>query len=163
MGDAARILVTLGPLLGAVAFPWWSKGGDLGLRRPTKASQCIEAKDVMQARHMLLLAEWKQAVLDSYQAAAKLSQWNRAWRQLDIKAWRERAAGSATSFSRPFYTSSAGQRLPMNMKATCFQCHEKRQEFCERCHTRIAVRADCWTCHDQLDRLPAPSPRPPAP
>ncbi|VAX19075.1 hypothetical protein MNBD_NITROSPINAE02-1308 [hydrothermal vent metagenome] len=30
----------------------------------------------------------------------------------------------------------------------CRSCHEKRSEFCDKCHEYIGVQPECWNCHN---------------
>lgn len=30
----------------------------------------------------------------------------------------------------------------------CRSCHEKRGEFCDKCHEYVGVDPECWNCHN---------------
>jgi len=31
--------------------------------------------------------------------------------------------------------------------SSCHNCHEHREQFCDKCHTRASVSLDCFGCH----------------
>jgi len=46
------------------------------------------------------------------------------------------------------YTSPVdGQEYDMSLSGTCLDCHAKKSEFCDRCHTYLGVDPYCWDCH----------------
>ena len=40
-----------------------------------------------------------------------------------------------------------GKSYNMSLSGTCLDCHTKRDEFCDRCHTYAGVDPYCWDCH----------------
>jgi hypothetical protein len=46
------------------------------------------------------------------------------------------------------YTSElSGKTYTMSLTDTCLDCHSKKSEFCDACHTYSAVSPYCWDCH----------------
>ncbi|MBN1652270.1 MAG: sulfate reduction electron transfer complex DsrMKJOP subunit DsrJ [Deltaproteobacteria bacterium] len=46
------------------------------------------------------------------------------------------------------YVSTAyGDEYEMSFTKTCLDCHEKKEEFCDKCHTYADVTPYCWDCH----------------
>ena len=45
------------------------------------------------------------------------------------------------------YTSKAGKDYNMSLSDTCLDCHSKKEQFCDACHTYSAVTPYCWDCH----------------
>lgn len=46
------------------------------------------------------------------------------------------------------YTSTlTGTSFDMSLSETCMDCHSNKAEFCDRCHTYMAVDPYCWDCH----------------
>ena len=45
------------------------------------------------------------------------------------------------------YTSKAGKEYTMSLSDTCLDCHSKKEQFCDACHTYSAVDPYCWGCH----------------
>ncbi|MBZ5567726.1 MAG: sulfate reduction electron transfer complex DsrMKJOP subunit DsrJ [Acidobacteriia bacterium] len=62
-----------------------------------------------------------------------------------LNEWRE----GAVRERRLDYTSYDGKKYRVNLSATCLgECHTKKGEFCDRCHTYAAVSGPyCWDCH----------------
>ena len=40
-----------------------------------------------------------------------------------------------------------GRTFDMSLSRTCMDCHSNKAEFCDRCHTYLAVSPYCWDCH----------------
>ncbi|WP_028575095.1 sulfate reduction electron transfer complex DsrMKJOP subunit DsrJ [Desulfonatronovibrio hydrogenovorans] len=40
-----------------------------------------------------------------------------------------------------------GQMYPMSLTKTCMNCHNNKEEFCDRCHASVSVDPYCWDCH----------------
>jgi hypothetical protein len=48
------------------------------------------------------------------------------------------------------YTSTAyGAKYEMSLTKTCLKCHNKREEFCNRCHNYVSINPTCWNCHNE--------------
>jgi hypothetical protein len=48
------------------------------------------------------------------------------------------------------YTSTAyGTKYEMSLTKTCLKCHNKREEFCNRCHNYVSINPTCWNCHNE--------------
>jgi hypothetical protein len=48
------------------------------------------------------------------------------------------------------YTSTAyGKKYEMSLTKTCLKCHNKREEFCNRCHNYLSITPTCWNCHNE--------------
>jgi hypothetical protein len=48
------------------------------------------------------------------------------------------------------YTSkSYGVKHEVSLSKTCLKCHEKKAEFCDRCHNYVSVAPTCWNCHNE--------------
>ena len=46
------------------------------------------------------------------------------------------------------YTSEAdGKEYEMSLQNTCLDCHSNKDQFCDSCHTYMAVTPYCWDCH----------------
>lgn len=49
------------------------------------------------------------------------------------------------------YTSkSYGVKYEISLTKTCLKCHNKRDEFCNRCHNYVNAAPTCWDCHNEL-------------
>jgi hypothetical protein len=45
------------------------------------------------------------------------------------------------------FVSPDGKTYTKSLTGTCLQCHAKKAEFCDRCHTYANVTPYCWDCH----------------
>ena len=41
----------------------------------------------------------------------------------------------------------------MSLSETCMGCHSNKAEFCDRCHTYMAVAPYCWDCHVEPEEV----------
>ena len=48
---------------------------------------------------------------------------------------------------REYVSSSNGKIFDMSLSRTCMDCHSNKAEFCDACHTYMAVSPYCWDCH----------------
>jgi len=39
-----------------------------------------------------------------------------------------------------------GKKTEIGLK-NCRQCHTNREQFCDRCHTKVNLKPDCFSCH----------------
>ncbi len=44
-------------------------------------------------------------------------------------------------------TTINGKTYEISLSNTCLGCHDKRDEFCIKCHDYVSVRVYCWDCH----------------
>jgi len=58
------------------------------------------------------------------------------WRELVVREGR-----------RDYVSESTGRTFDMSLSRTCMDCHSNKSEFCDRCHTYMAVDPYCWDCH----------------
>jgi hypothetical protein len=47
-----------------------------------------------------------------------------------------------------FYKSRDGRVFEVDLSGTCMRCHERKEEFCDRCHGYMGVKPDCFFCHN---------------
>jgi hypothetical protein len=48
---------------------------------------------------------------------------------------------------RSYVSGATGATYDMSLSETCMDCHSNKAEFCDRCHTYMAVNPYCWDCH----------------
>jgi hypothetical protein len=56
------------------------------------------------------------------------------------------------------YKAHDGREYTMSLTGTCLGCHQKKDVFCDRCHTYMKVSPGCWDCHGQAGIGDAPPP-----
>jgi hypothetical protein len=45
------------------------------------------------------------------------------------------------------YHAPDGKIYNMSLQNECLKCHSNKAQFCDQCHTYMAVVPYCWTCH----------------
>jgi hypothetical protein len=45
------------------------------------------------------------------------------------------------------YRARDGKEYQISLTGTCLGCHQKKDAFCDRCHTYMKVTPGCWDCH----------------
>lgn len=45
------------------------------------------------------------------------------------------------------YTAANGKKYSMSISNTCLDCHDNKEQFCNRCHDYASVQPYCWDCH----------------
>lgn len=60
-----------------------------------------------------------------------------------LNVWRD----DVVRIGERYYTNAAGVSYEMSLSRTCMDCHSNKEEFCDACHTYMAVSPFCWDCH----------------
>jgi len=62
-----------------------------------------------------------------------------------LDLWRDSVVRTANRM----YVTADGRAFNMSLQNTCMgsDCHAKKSEFCDQCHTYTDVRPYCWDCH----------------
>ena len=61
-----------------------------------------------------------------------------------LNLWRDEVVRTG---QRDYVSSSNGKVFDMSLSRTCMDCHSNKAEFCDACHTYMAVSPYCWDCH----------------
>jgi len=125
MRDRLLIFSGLFLFMALVTFPIW---------------QGISAKTSTQGPELKLPANRTACV-------APLSTMRAAHMKLLI-GWRD----GAVREHRLRYTSYDGMSYKVSLTNTCLgQCHGSRKQFCDRCHSYVALSTPyCWDCHQDI-------------
>ena len=119
MHDGGKIIAGLAAFIAVAALPFWHSAlGD----RPVKP----EPK---------LVTQEKQCVADRATMRASHMDMLNTWRDTVVRKGE-----------RSFVTA-AGRSFNMSLSNTCMSCHPNKKEFCDSCHTYLAVAPYCWDCH----------------
>ena len=72
----------------------------------------------------------------------------RAYHMQFLIDWRE----GKVREHRLHYTAYDGARYNVSLTNTCLgQCHGSKQQFCDRCHSYVAISTpSCWDCHQDV-------------
>jgi hypothetical protein len=62
-----------------------------------------------------------------------------------LDLWRDSVVRTANRV----YINENGRRFEMSLQNTCMSdnCHARKTEFCDQCHTYTGVDPYCWDCH----------------
>jgi hypothetical protein len=61
-----------------------------------------------------------------------------------LNQWRDQVVREGV---RTHVSVLDGQSYDMSLSRTCMDCHSNKADFCDRCHTYMAVSPYCWDCH----------------
>jgi hypothetical protein len=56
-----------------------------------------------------------------------------------LNDWRERVVRQGERWT--------ADGVEMSLTRTCLGCHQNKANFCDKCHSYMAVDPYCWTCH----------------
>ena len=134
MNDKAKIIVGLVVFLVLAAFPIWYALASGASNAPPKLEDpvdepCIEPKEIMAAKHMQILDDWRDAVVRG----------DVDHDQIVIESGRHM-----------WQSESTGAKFEMSLTRTCMGCHQSQDGFCKKCHDYASVRPYCWDCHTNL-------------
>jgi len=51
--------------------------------------------------------------------------------------------------NRVYVTLDGTKKFDISLQNTCMDCHSNKKDFCDKCHTYMAVKPYCWSCHIQ--------------
>ena len=121
MYDAGKIIVGLVVFLALVTSPLWFNA--------------ISGAQV-DAPQLTLPTDSTQCVeATEYMRASHMDLLNR---------WRDEVVRTN---QRDYVSRLSGKTFEKSLSRTCMNCHSNKAEFCDRCHTYLAVDPYCWDCH----------------
>jgi hypothetical protein len=62
-----------------------------------------------------------------------------------LDGWRDGVVRRAARTAR----AADGRLLDVSLTGTCLECHPNKKEFCDACHTDLAVKPVCFDCHSE--------------
>ncbi len=60
-----------------------------------------------------------------------------------LNDWRD----AAVRDGKRVFTAYNGKTYDINFQKSCTECHSNKEQFCDQCHTYLAVNPYCWNCH----------------
>ena len=75
----------------------------------------------------------------------------RAYHMDLLNEWRDNVVRDG---KRDYASTANGRTFDMSLTRTCLDCHSNKVEFCDRCHTYLAVDPYCWDCHVEPKEAP---------
>lgn len=118
MYNAGKILIGIIVFLGLVSYPFWRNAGKAAV--PPKLEVGTQEKQCVEST--------------AYMKSSHM---------LLLDEWRDDVVRNG----RRIYTNSAGKQFVMSLQNTCTNCHSKKTQFCDRCHTYVDAAPKCWDCH----------------
>jgi hypothetical protein len=133
MYDAGKILAGLAVFLIVLTFPFWYDG-------------FISAKPEVKPDPKIVTTEKQCVEPRAFMRDAHMTLLNQ-WRD-DVVRREQRD-----------FVSPDGRHFQKSLTGTCLKCHSNKAEFCDRCHTFMAVSTPyCFECHvDPEDKKVAAS------
>ncbi len=61
-----------------------------------------------------------------------------------LNQWRDNVVRKG---ERDYVSTTSEKVYDMSLSRTCMDCHSNKAEFCDACHTYLAVSPYCWDCH----------------
>jgi len=61
-----------------------------------------------------------------------------------LNEWRDSVVRDG---DRDYVAKKDGKTWDRSLSRTCMSCHTNRMQFCNECHSYLAVEPDCWNCH----------------
>ena len=138
MHDAAKVITGLLIFLVLITFPIWftlaSGKADYepDLQVPAEEKNCVESREFMNAWHMDLLNDWRDAVVRDGQR---------------IYIPEQEIACSSDSDCTGGTCVEGLCRFRMSLSLNCMKCHTDKSKFCDQCHNYIGIDPYCWDCH----------------
>ena len=124
MGDRGKIVLGLAVFVILVTFPFWSRLAAAGEPQPGRTE--LEYPDPSRGT-----------------ACVEDSAWMTVNHMNLLNDWRNQAVREGI----PEYRSATGQTWTISLTGTCLDCHDNRDNFCNRCHDYSDVAPTCWECH----------------
>jgi len=60
-----------------------------------------------------------------------------------LNQWRD----EVVRHNERIYISPTGEKFNKSLSHTCLDCHSDKANFCDKCHSYMAVDPYCWDCH----------------
>lgn len=119
MHKNSSIIAGLIIFVGLVSYPFWSNlGRSEGFAAPVLPTEYTEC---VESREFMRNSHMK--LLDH---------------------WRDEVVRE----TKHVYVNSKGVKFNKSLSKTCLNCHDNKEEFCDRCHNSVGVKNYCWDCHN---------------
>ena len=118
MYDKNKVLIGILVFLGLFTFPFWFNHG--------KAAPVPKPVLVTQEKACVMPLDYMKS----------------SHMQL-LNTWRDQVVREDLRA----FTAPTGRTFSMSLANTCTDCHKNKTQFCDQCHTYMAVDPNCWDCH----------------
>lgn len=86
---------------------------------------------------------------DNQQQCVESVEYMRSNHMILLNEWRDDFVRKGVTI----YTSSTGKKYEISLEKSCLGCHSNTTQFCDRCHSYLAVNLTCWSCHTEARNL----------
>lgn len=148
MHDAGKVIAGIAVFAGLVTLPIWYQASGGGAVRPLDLDRTFPIVRP-GAQGFEDLPEGLALNPDGTpRECVEPTEYMRANHMTLLDRWRDQVVREDARD----YVSTTGKTWPhMKLTGTCLKCHQKKAEFCDRCHDRAGEKPYCWDCH--LDRV----------
>jgi len=122
--DGGKIIIGLIIFVGLVTLPFFLNVGKANVKPEPK----IDTPEIQK------LAEKKCIESKAFMRAEHMKL---------LDNWRDWAVRDGDRL----YENAEGKRYTISLQNTCMHCHSNKKQFCDVCHTYLAVNPYCWNCH----------------
>ncbi len=60
-----------------------------------------------------------------------------------LNEWRDQVVRDGERYE----VGADGVQYERSLSNTCLNCHENKDQFCDKCHDYLGVQPYCWDCH----------------
>ncbi|NCD24506.1 MAG: cytochrome C [Deltaproteobacteria bacterium] len=120
MYDKNKILTGLAVFVVFMTYPFWNNIGSAAYKAPEVEKPKI-AKDCVESVAYMRTEHMQM-----------------------LNEWRDEVVRDGVHE----YHSKANHKVYMkSLTKTCMNCHENKDQFCDKCHATVSVNPYCWDCH----------------
>jgi hypothetical protein len=119
--NGSKIIAGLLIFLVLLSFPFWYNNGISGKANPKPETKIVTAEKECVAP--------KAFMRDAHMTF--------------LSGWRD----DVVRREQRLFVSANGQTHDKSLTGTCLNCHPNKSEFCDCCHTFMAVSPYCFDCH----------------
>lgn len=148
MHDAGKVVAGIAVFAGLVTAPIWYQASVGGAVQPLDLSRDFPVVRPGAPGFEDLPADLALNPDGTPRECVEPTEFMRANHMAILDRWRDQVVREDVHD----YRSTTGKTWPhLTLTGTCLKCHQKKAEFCDRCHDRAGEKPYCWDCH--LDRV----------
>ncbi len=120
MFDAGKVIIGLLIFIILISFPiWYNVAGG-------KATYVPELEKASRGSDCVRPAQWMR------------------YNHMDLlNDWRDQVVRDGERYEE----GSDGSVYERSLTHTCLDCHQNKDQFCDKCHDYLSVSPYCWDCH----------------
>ncbi len=120
MFDSGKVILGLVIFLALITFPiWYNVAND-------KAGYSPEIEKAARGENCVRDSAWMTG------------------NHMDLlNEWRDQVVREGERYE----VGADGVKYERSLSNTCLNCHENKDQFCDKCHDYLGVEPYCWDCH----------------